>query len=89
MSIGYADGYPRHAKNGTPVLVKGQRTQIIGRVSMDMITIDLTDIEGELLGAEVELWGENLLATEVASYCDTISYTLFTGVTGRVRRQYV
>ena len=88
VSIGYADGYPRHAKNGTPVLVNGQRTQIIGRVSMDMITIDLTDIEGELLGAEVELWGENLLATEVASYCDTISYTLFTGVTGRVRRQY-
>ena len=89
VSIGYADGYPRHAKNGTPVLVNGQRTQIIGRVSMDMLTVDLTGIEGEVLGAEVELWGDSLRATEVASYCDTISYTLFTGVIGRVKKQYV
>ncbi|MDO6461598.1 alanine racemase [Granulosicoccaceae sp. 1_MG-2023] len=86
VAMGYADGYPRQAKNGTPVLVNGQRTRIIGRVSMDMLTVDLTGLDAEL-GANVEFWGENLLANEVAPWCDTISYTLFTGISRRVHRK--
>ena len=86
VAMGYADGYPRQAKNGTPVMVNGQRTKIIGRVSMDMLTVDLTGIDAGL-GATVEFWGENLLANEVAPYCGTISYTLFTGITRRVHRK--
>ncbi len=86
VAMGYADGYPRQAKNGTPVLVNGQRTQLIGRVSMDMLTVDLTGLDAGL-GSAVELWGKNLLANEVAPWCDTISYTLFTGITRRVHRK--
>lgn len=89
IAIGYADGYPRHAANGTPVLVNGKRTKIIGRVSMDMITIDISHIPEANVGVEVELWGENLLASEVAPYCGTIPYTLFTGITPRVKRSYL
>ena len=86
VAMGYADGYPRQARNGTPVLVNGQRTRIIGRVSMDMLTVDLTGIDADR-GSPVEFWGENLLANEVAPWCDTISYTLFTGITRRVHRK--
>ena len=89
VALGYADGYPRHAKNGTPVIVNGQRTRLLGRVSMDMLTVDLTDLDAVDVGAAVELWGENLSATEVAQYCDTIAYTLFTGITKRVHRRYI
>lgn len=88
VAIGYADGYPRHAAEGTPVLVGGCRTHIVGRVSMDMLTVDLTDTVDIHVGADVELWGKNLRAEEVASHCDTISYQLFTGLTKRVRRTY-
>ena len=86
VAMGYADGYPRQAKTGTPVIVNGQRTRIIGRVSMDMMTVDLTGIDARL-GSKVELWGKNLLANEVAPWADTISYTLFTGITRRVHRK--
>lgn len=86
VAMGYADGYPRQAKTGTPVIVNGQRTRIIGRVSMDMMTVDLTGIDAGL-GSRVELWGKNLLANEVAPWADTISYTLFTGITRRVHRK--
>lgn len=89
VAIGYADGYPRHAKDGTPVIVNGQRTHIIGRVSMDMLTVDLTHINGAKVGSKVELWGENLPAVEVACYCDTVAYTLFTGITRRVHKKYI
>lgn len=88
VAIGYADGYPRHAKDGTPVMVKGVRTRIIGRVSMDMLTVDLTDIPDVKVGDPVELWGEHVLANEVAECSDTIAYTLFTGVTRRVPLVY-
>ncbi|MEM5535270.1 alanine racemase [Neptuniibacter pectenicola] len=88
VAMGYADGYPRHAKNGTPVLVDGHKSQIIGRVSMDMLAVDLTDIPDANVGSYVELWGENLPAAEVAAYCDTIPYTLFTGITRRVHKKY-
>ena len=88
VAMGYADGYPRHAKSGTPILVNGQRTRIIGRVSMDMLAVDLTHIQDVAVGAYVECWGENLPAVEIAPHCDTIPYTLFTGITRRVHKVY-
>ncbi|MGL1956256.1 MAG: alanine racemase [Colwellia sp.] len=90
IAIGYADGYPRHAKSGTPVwLVNNQKTApIVGRVSMDMITIDVTDIEKVNIGDAVELWGNNLAVEVVASHADTINYELLTRVSDRVPRIY-
>jgi len=87
VAIGYGDGYPRHAVSGTPVLVNGQRTQIVGRVSMDMVTVDLRGID-TVEGDEVILWGEGLPAEEIAASAGTISYELFCGVTSRVRFEY-
>ncbi len=93
VSIGYGDGYPRAAGNGTPVLVKvgGQsiRTHLIGRVSMDMITIDLTGIDRARINDEVVLWGEGLCADEIAKEANTIAYELFCKVTPRVPRIYI
>ncbi len=83
VAIGYADGYPRHAPSGTPVMINGRGTQIIGRVSMDMVTIDLRNIDAKL-GDEVELWGEAVPVDEVARHVGTISYELLCGVGGRV-----
>ena len=89
IAIGYADGYPRNAKNGTPVFIKGQIAPIAGRVSMDMLTIDVTDIADAKLGDVVELWGENLAIETVAEYLDTINYELLTRVSNRVTRIYI
>jgi alanine racemase len=93
VSIGYGDGYPRAAGNGTPVLVKtaggALRTRLVGRVSMDMITIDLTGIDGANINDEVVLWGEGLCADEVARCAGTIAYELFCQVTPRVQRFHV
>ena len=93
VSIGYGDGYPRSAVNGTPVLVKTQtrtlRTQLIGRVSMDMITIDLSGIEDAQIDDEVILWGAGLSSDEVSKYANTISYELFCKITQRVHYVYV
>ena len=92
VSIGYGDGYPRSAINGTPVLVQtasgSVRTRMIGRVSMDMITIDLTGIDDAQIDDEVTLWGEGLCADEVARAAGTISYELFCKVTPRVEVSY-
>lgn len=92
VSIGYGDGYPRSAINGTPVLVQtasgSVRTRMIGRVSMDMITIDLTGIDDAQIDDEVTLWGEGLCADEVARSAGTISYELFCKVTPRVEVSY-
>jgi alanine racemase len=88
IAMGYADGYPRQATEGTPVVVDGQRTRLIGRVSMDMMTVDLTPVAGAAVGSKVELWGQQVSADEVAACADTISYHLFTGVTRRVPRRY-
>lgn len=77
VAMGYADGYPRHAQNGTPVLVNGKRAPIIGRISMDMLTIDLTDVPDAELGDNVALWGKDLPVSEVAKYAGTIPYQLF------------
>ena len=89
VAMGYADGYPRHAVDGTPVSIDGHRSRIIGKVSMDMLTVDLTDLPHIKEGAPVELWGNDVKANEVADHCDTISYTLFTGVTRRVPLRYI
>ncbi|WP_047306609.1 alanine racemase [Pseudomonas fluorescens] len=77
VAMGYADGYPRHAPTGTPVLVDGQRSRLLGRVSMDMLCVDLTDVPQAGLGSSVELWGKNILASEVALAAGTIPYQLF------------
>ena len=77
VAMGYADGYPRHAPTGTPVLVAGQRSQLLGRISMDMLCIDLTDVPQAGLGSTVELWGKNILASEIAAKAETIPYQIF------------
>lgn len=86
VAIGYGDGYPRHAPSGTPVLVDGIECPLIGRVAMDMITVDLTDHPNAAIGSPVELWGEQLSADRIASLCGTISYELFCQITPRVKR---
>jgi alanine racemase len=77
VAMGYADGYPRHAPTGTPVAVDGQLTRLIGRVSMDMLTVDLTDLPQAGLGSRVELWGKQVLASDVAIRAGSIPYQLF------------
>lgn len=89
VAVGYGDGYPRNAKSGTPVLVSGQRGLLCGRVSMDMITVDVTGLHGVTLNSNVELWGENLSANEVASFAQTIGYELVTRLPKRLRRRII
>lgn len=84
VACGYADGYPRHAPLGTPVLVEGVKTRLIGRVSMDMITVDLTPIPKACIGSKVVLWGEGLDIDEVARSAGTIGYELMCAVSQRV-----
>jgi alanine racemase len=84
VACGYADGYPRHAPSGTPVLVNGQRARTVGRVSMDMIAVDITQLPGGGVGTPVTLWGEGLSADEVGAAAGTLSYELFTKLTARV-----
>lgn len=86
VEIGYGDGYPRHAPSGTPVAVAGQRCRLIGRVSMDMIAVDLSQCPGAEPGTPVELWGHHVGVDEVAGLAGTISYELLTGVSPRVPR---
>lgn len=85
VAIGYGDGYPRYAKAGTPVLVNGQRVPLIGRVSMDMITVDLAQLPTAKPGDPVTLWGDGLAVEEIALCADTIPYTLVCGITARVQ----
>jgi alanine racemase len=85
VACGYADGYPRHAGPATPVLVDGMRTRLIGRVSMDMLTIDLTDLPQAGMHSTVTLWGRGLPIDEVANAAGTIGYELMCAVAARVR----
>ena len=85
VACGYADGYPRHAPHGTPVLVDGVATSLVGRVSMDMMTVDLSAIPGARVGSRVVLWGGGLPIDEVANAADTIGYELMCAVAPRVR----
>lgn len=84
LACGYADGYPRHAPDGTPTFVEGQVSPLVGRVSMDMMTIDVSHIPSAKVGSVVELWGENIAVDEVAAHCGTIGYELLCAIAPRV-----
>jgi alanine racemase len=84
VACGYADGYPRHAPTGTPIIVAGKRTRTIGRVSMDMLFADLSGISNAVVGSTVILWGEHLSADEVAASAGTLSYELLCRLAARV-----
>ena len=86
VAYGYGDGYPRHAQTGTPVLVNGVRTQVIGHCSMDMMTVDLRPLPRAAVGAVVTLWGDGLPIEDVARASGTIPYELLCRV--RMRAQY-
>ncbi|RBW65797.1 alanine racemase [Vibrionales bacterium C3R12] len=89
IAIGYGDGYPRTAPNGTPVMVNGRRVPIAGRVSMDMLTVDLGPDAKDHVGDEAILWGSQLPSEEVASHIGTIAYELVTKLTSRVEMTYL
>ncbi len=84
VACGYADGYPRHAPSGTPVLVAGQRTGTVGRVSMDLLCVDISDIPEAYVGTPVTLWGDGLSCDEVAASAGTVSYELLCALAPRV-----
>jgi alanine racemase len=88
VAIGYGDGYPRSVPSGTRVWSNGKYLQTLGRVSMDMLCIDISGQADIDIGSEVELWGENINANEIANVCNTISYELFCQLTPRVTRVY-
>lgn len=89
VNTGYGDGYPRSAKTGTPVLINGKRCQIVGRVSMDMLSVDLRTCPNAKITDPVILWGEDLSASEIAKWADTIPYELFCRLTKRVQFEYL
>ena len=84
IACGYADGYPRHAPNGTPVLVCGKKVRLAGRPSMDMLTVDLTEVPEARVGSPVVIWGEGLPVDDVASAAATVGYELLCAVAPRV-----
>ncbi len=86
VACGYADGYPRHAPTNTPVLVNNQRSRLLGRVSMDMLAVDLTEIEGAELNSPVILWGAEISVDEVAYRAGTTSYELLCALAPRVEK---
>ena len=89
ISAGYGDGYPRHAPSGTPVLVSGTRVGLVGRVSMDLISVDLRPRPESAPGDPVVLWGPGLPVEEVAERVGTIGYELVTRVAPRVPREHL
>jgi alanine racemase len=89
IGIGYGDGYPRHARNGTPIWINGQVAPLAGSVSMDSLTVDLTDCGPVSVGDEAILWGTELAAATVAEYANTIPYELFTSLHARASREYL
>jgi alanine racemase len=89
VACGYADGYPRHAPTGTPVFVEGIETRLLGRVSMDMLCVDLSHLPQAQLGSTVELWGQLLPIDRVAKAAGTISYELMCAIAPRVPMQVV
>ncbi len=84
VACGYADGYPRVAPAGTPIAVDGVRTRLVGRVSMDMLTVDLTPVPGARVGSPVELWGDAIPVDEVAQAAGTVGYELLCALAPRV-----
>jgi len=88
VAVGYGDGYPRAASNGCPVLIKGERYPIVGRVSMDMTTVDIGKADVQI-GDEVLLWGADLPVEEIAEQVQTIPYELLCNITSRVEFRYL
>ena len=88
VAMGYADGYPRAAPSGTPVAIDGRPSRLIGRISMDMLTVDITDLPEARIGSRVELWGANVDINAVASAAGTIAYELLCNVK-RVKKSYL
>lgn len=89
VACGYADGYPRHAPTGTPILVEGQRTRVVGRVSMDMLAVDLSPVPHAHVGSPVVLWGAGVSVEEVAAAAGTIAYEPLAALAPRVRVEAV
>jgi alanine racemase len=89
VACGYADGYPRHAPTGTPLAVCGVRTRTVGRVSMDMLAVDLEPVPQAVIGSPVELWGDQVPVDEVAASAGTIGYELTCAIAPRVLRQVI
>ena len=89
VAIGYGDGYPRNTKTGAPILVDGKRAQLIGRVAMDMLGVDLRNLPHAKIGSEVVLWGEGLPVEEVSAFSGEVPYEMFCRLTQRVYYQYV
>ena len=89
VAAGYGDGLPRALANGTPVLVHGQRAGLAGRVSMDMIAVDVTGIDGVAVGDAALLWGPELPVEEIAAHAGTISYELLCAVSQRVPLTFI
>lgn len=87
-AVGYGDGYPRGVRQGTCVLIDGREAPVVGRVSMDMIAIDVTDLPGAQVGAPVVLWGEGLPVERIAAQADTIGYELVCRINERVARRW-
>jgi alanine racemase len=88
VAAGYGDGYPRHARNGCPVLINGKLAEIAGRVSMDLLTVDISENPDAKIGDAVTLWGESLPVETIAQHSETIAYELLTGVNQRVKFSY-
>jgi alanine racemase len=84
VACGYADGYPRTAPLGTPIMVDGIKTRLVGRVSMDMLTVDLSNVPQAKIGSSVEFWGNSLSVDEVAAHCGTNGYEMLASLTNRV-----
>jgi len=84
IACGYADGYPRHAPSGTPVLIAGERAHTVGRVSMDMLCVDISDLPEAYIGTSATLWGDGLSCDEVAASAGTVSYELLCALAPRV-----
>jgi len=89
VAIGYGDGYPRHAEEGTPVWINGKTYPLVGKVSMDMLAVDLGNEDEFSIGEQVILWGEKLPVEIIARHSRTIAYTLLCGVTSRVSFEYI
>jgi alanine racemase len=89
VACGYADGYPRHASNGTPIAVDGELTQTLGRVSMDMLFVDLSQLPNAKIGSTVELWGNQVPVDAVAESAGTIGYELLCAIAPRVPMKVV
>ena len=89
VAVGYGDGYPRHLETGTPVVVNGHRVRLVGRVSMDMITVDLTDVPAAYVGDRVVLWGSNPPVEEIAARAGTIPYEVMCGLSQRTKHRFI